>query len=329
MSELITGDVFDDIYSKVYGLLLDKGIPGVVSRVGETVEVLHVALALSNPRQRWCTCRNPAISPAYSFAELVYTLSGSSESAIINKWNPALPKFQGYSENYPGAYGMRLRRHFGFDQLERAYESLAGNAASRQVVLEIWSPVMDLPKKQGQPNNLDIPCNICSMLKIRDGRLYWTQIMRSNDFILGLPYDVLLFSSIHEIFAGWLSCDVGEYVHFSDSLHMYDNTITIGPQAEEINKDDLRLEKCESDKVLKELFRKMCELGDSGSINALVRYHLNHRVLPGAYHNILMVLCAYAAYKKNKKNTEIVEMCLDACNNRLYSALTKKWIDSH
>ncbi len=329
MSELITGDVFDVIYSKVYGLLLDKGIPGVDSRVGETVEVLHVALTLNNPRQRWCTCRNPAISPAYSFAELIYTLSGSSESAIINKWNPALPKFQGYSENYPGAYGMRLRRHFGFDQLERAYESLAGNAASRQVVLEIWSPIMDLPKKKGQPNNLDIPCNICSMLKIRDGRLYWTQIMRSNDFILGLPYDVLLFSSIHEIFAGWLSCDVGEYVHFSDSLHMYDNTITIGPQSEEINKDELRLEKTESDKVLKELFQKMCELGDSESINTLVRYHLNYRGLPGAYHNILMVLCAYAAYKNNKKNTEIVEMCLDACNNRLYSTLTKKWIDSH
>lgn len=329
MSELITGDVFDDIYSKAYGLLLDKGIPGVASRVGETVEVLHVALALNNPRQRWCTCRNPAISPAYSFAELVYTLSGSSESAIINKWNPALPKFQGYSENYPGAYGMRLRRHFGFDQLERAYESLAGNAASRQVVLEIWSPIMDLPKKQGQPNNLDIPCNICSMLKIRDGRLYWTQIMRSNDFVLGLPYDVLLFSSLHEIFAGWLSCDVGEYIHFSDSLHMYDNTIAIGPQAKEINKDDLRLEKCESDKVLNELFQKMCELGDSESINALVRYHSNHRVLPEAYHNILMVLCAYAAHKKNKKNSEIIEMCLDACNNRLYSVLTKKWLDSH
>lgn len=325
MTKQITSYVFDDIYSDACEMIEAIGARGVNSRVGVTDEMLHVGLTLQNPRQRWCTCRRPVISPAYSFAELIYTLSGSSDASIINKWNPRLPEFQGRTMEYPGAYGERLRKHFGFDQLERAFEALQFNPDSRQIVLEIWSPKIDLPISEGRPNNLDIPCNICSMLKVRNKSLYWTQIMRSNDIFLGLPYDVLLFSSLQEIIAGWLRCEVGEYYHFSDSLHRYDSEFNLGERIDFLNNDDLRLEKSESDQVIRELFAKMCELGETCQADVLVSYYLQEMTLPEAYNNIFMILCAYVSFRRGKDNN-LIKACLEKCTNQLYNRLFEEWM---
>jgi len=68
----------------------------------------------------------------------------------------------------------------------------------------------------------DIPCNIVSHLLVRDGRLDWLQVMRSNDLMWGLPYNIVQFTSMQEIMAGWLGVDVGAYTHISDSLHVYE-----------------------------------------------------------------------------------------------------------
>ncbi len=57
---------------------------------------------------------------------------------------------------------------------------------------------------------------------IRRGRLEWLQIMRSNDLVWGLPYNIVQFTSMQEIVAGWLDIDVGTYNQVSDSLHVYE-----------------------------------------------------------------------------------------------------------
>lgn len=69
----------------------------------------------------------------------------------------------------------------GIDQLERAYHALIGKPHTRQVVLQIWEPKVDLPRLSGDESAADVPCNIVSMLKVRNGKLEWTQILRSND----------------------------------------------------------------------------------------------------------------------------------------------------
>jgi hypothetical protein len=37
-----------------------------MSRAGATLEVLHAALSIENPRQRWIASREPAMSPAFA-----------------------------------------------------------------------------------------------------------------------------------------------------------------------------------------------------------------------------------------------------------------------
>jgi len=75
----------------------------------------------------------------------------------------------------------------------------------------------DFPDEEGRPASQDILCNVLSMLKIRDGRLEWTQVMRSNDLFRGVPYNFVQFTVLQEVIAGWLGLEVGAYDHVSDS----------------------------------------------------------------------------------------------------------------
>jgi thymidylate synthase len=112
---------------------------------------------------------------------------------------------------------------FGVDQIRYAFESLSAQPHSRQVVLQIWDASSDLPVHAGQPRSQDIPCNICSLLKVREGRLEWTQIMRSNDLKLSWPHNIVQFTTLQEMMAAWLDLELGFYTHYSDSLHVYTN----------------------------------------------------------------------------------------------------------
>ena len=326
MSVYYIGDSMNNIYSTINNDFNECEQDITSSRNGDTVEKLHAVFSLRNPRQRWTTIRTPALSPALSFAELIYLLSGSDEASIINAWNPRLPKYQGEYSNYPGAYGNRLKNTFGFDQINCSYEALIYEPDSRQVLLDIWNPEIDLPKNHGKPNNKDIPCNIISMLKIRNDKLYWSQIMRSNDLYLGLPYDVLLFSSLQEVMAGWLNIDVGDYTHYCDSLHYYtSNKMSVNATNMALfNTDDLRLEKKQSDEVFRELFAIMCELGKLENVDEYIKGKLESISFTKAYDNILMILCLYMLNKKSN-DTDLINYCIDRCTNDLYIQLYKEW----
>ncbi len=152
---------------------------------GVARELLHVTLSLSDPRQRWVNVRTPPINPAFAIAEVVWILTGRSDAAFLTFWNRQLPCYAGETPTFRGAYGHRLRSHFDIDQLERAFHSLLQVPESRQVVLQIWDARIDLPDEQGQAMDRDIPCNVVAMLKVRNKRLEWMQIIRSNDLYRG------------------------------------------------------------------------------------------------------------------------------------------------
>ena len=297
-------------------------------RNGQTKELTHVCMSISNPTQRWVERRKPTISPAFAIAELVMIMNGSDEAFLLNAWNPALPKYQGKYDRYPGAYGKRLRYSFGFDQINRAYDALKNNPESRQVVMEIWKPDIDLPQCKGRPNNDDIPCNICSLLKIRNGKLLWTQIMRSNDIVFGLPYNFLQFTFLQEIIAGWLNVGVGEYMHISDSLHMYvDNKCCIDLEKNvHLNTEQLKLEKNESENVFGELLFRMKELSQNECTSRYIKSIVRSKYLPEAYQNMLILLCEYIAYHHNMDD-EVIHCCEQNFSNTLYRDLMKEWMN--
>src|SRR5438105_13568120 len=103
------------------------------SRAGMTRELIHSGFIIHDPRQRWLLTRNSAISPAFAIAEITWIIAGRNDSAFVNSWNSKLPEYAGHGDTYHGAYGYRLRHHFGFDQLHQAYEVLRNDPDNREV----------------------------------------------------------------------------------------------------------------------------------------------------------------------------------------------------
>lgn len=265
------------------------------SRAGDTLELLHVSFDIADCRQRWVTSRFPAMNPAFALAEVVWILSGSNDAEFVNIWNPSLPRFCGPGLTYHGAYGYRLRRHRGLDQLQRAYEAFTANPETRQVVLQIWDSAMDLPNEDGSPVDPDIPCNVASLLKVRDGRLEWMQVMRSNDLALGAPHNFVQFTSIQEVLSGWIGVTPGRYTHVTDSLQIYikdeADLARVERHEPSPNTDRLDLDKPEFDRVFAETHhraRTMIAVDTASELQELTQVPS----LPEGYANILRVMAA-------------------------------------
>lgn len=269
------------------------------SRDGAAWELLHPMFSVAEPRQRWVLSREPALNPAFALAEVVWILRGERRADFLNFWNPGLPRFAGSGTEYHGAYGYRLRRHFGFDQLDRACDVLAAKPHSRQVVLQIWDAAIDMPLASGEPMASDIPCNVASLLKVRDGRLEWMQIMRSNDLFLGFPHNVVQFTTLQEVMSGWLDVRMGQYTHLSDSLHVYERDIAAlvagdrvhGPDSSDILSDTRRV----SDESFRELYDRMLAMMTSGLDERQLSALCDAPSLGRPYQNILVVVAADAA----------------------------------
>ncbi len=328
MAEFIRGKTANEVWKKAVDCIFEKNILQT-GRTGEVLEVLHVFTEIENPQQKWISDRIPPMSIGFAFAELVWIINGENRADIINYWNPKLNKYAGDGEFYHGAYGKRIRSHFEFDQLEYAYLALKNTSDSRQVVIQISDCRVDFPKEQGKPANEDIPCNICSLLKLRNGKLEWTQIMRSNDVLLGMPYNFIQFTSIQEIMAGWLEVEVGTYNHYSDSLHLYQNQVSkIGSVKNSyiVNCDSLSIGKKESEELFGEIYSRMktIALDNPSEAEVVLLSQLNCKY--NAYNNIMFIIAAYALYKMG--NETCSNNVVNQCSNRLYIEMWNSWVSA-
>jgi thymidylate synthase len=297
------------------------------SRAGDTLEALHVGISVSEPAQRWVIGRSPPINPAFALAEVIWIMTGRHDAQFLNYFNARLPEFAGATPTYPGSYGFRLRHHHGLDQLTRAYEALRANPNTRQVVLQIWDAKADLPHASGAPASADIPCNITSILKVRDGKLEWLQIMRSNDLMRGLPYNLVQFTTLQEILAGWLGLEIGTYNHISDSLHVYlseaewlNNTQSL---KSERNTDSLNFSKNESEAMFGELERATEHvINPNTDARELKKVSINSE-WPVPFQNMMRVLCAEGARKR--KCSELSDELMAGCTNPGFVQLWTRW----
>lgn len=299
------------------------------SRLGLTRELLHVNFTINNPRDRWILSRLPAINPAFAIVEVFWILSGSNDAQFLNYWNPILPKFIGTNKTAYGAYGFRIRKQFGIDQLERAFKILSKNPNSRQVVIQIWDPVLDLPIEDGSPTSLDIPCNICSMPKIRNGKLEWLQIMRSNDLFRGTPYNIVQFTTLQEILAGWLGVEIGAYHQVSDSLHIYESDWQqIGVMSSQINTpntDRLNIRKEQFDVMLESIYSAMQNLSANNLDKKSLYEICNLPNLLEGYRNLLLIVAADSA---RRRGWDIqMNWASDNCTNPQLTLAWNAWCD--
>jgi thymidylate synthase len=297
------------------------------SRAGQTHEILHAVISISDPVQRWVVSRAPALNPAFAIAEVVWILTGRNDARFLTYFNNRLPRYAGPGPTYHGAYGFRLRRHLKIDQLLRAFEALSHNPDSRQVVLQIWDSNIDLPDLDGGPRSADIPCNVMAMLKVRNGALEWFQVVRSNDLFKGMPYNLVQFTTLQEVLAGWLGLGVGSFNQVSDSLHVYNEELegvvssrkVVAPQ----NTDSIRVRKAESEALFSELSLLIDKLIEPSLRAAELEKITRWQQGPPAFRNMLLLVCAESARRRHLLN--LAEEAMQHCTNPLFNTLWSRW----
>ncbi len=325
MSLCLRAETADAVWKAVVSAFRDTDAWRVQeSRMGRTRELPHVLLEIDSPEERWITSRRPALNPAFALAQVVWIVRGRSDAALPNYYFRGLPRFAGESACYPGAYGARLRRTNGLDQLEAAFAALKDNPTTRQVVLQIWTAEQDIPIDEGRPRSSDVPCNVISILKVRDGRLDWLQVSRSMDAFRGLPYNVVQFSYLQEMLAGWLGIRQGRLTYMCDSLHVYESDWSEFSHGEEESPasggNRLVGTKGEIDEAFEELERRVDILVSESAPQSEYCDLASWDTDVTALRDVLAVLSAEAARRRGW--AEEAEALMEKCTD---SALKKMW----
>ena len=330
MTDFFSAETADEAWKQAYKRLIADTDQAQGSRLGKTRETLHASFHIYNPRQRWILSRQPAINPAFAIAEVFWILSGDNKSKFLNYWNPILPQFAGDGSTYYGAYGYRIRNNFKLDQLEMAYQALKNNPDSRQVVIQIWDSNKDFPDSNGAPRDMDIPCNICAMPKIRDGKLEWLQVMRSNDLHLGTPHNIIQFTSLQEILAGWLEVEVGGYHLICDSLHIYEkdiDKISCSKSNQPQNPDDIAIQKEAYDSLLPLFISALHTLTDSNLTIHRFETIIKKTDFPTSYKNLLLI-CAADCARRKRWQKEMLK-AHELCSNPLLKTAFTRWLERY
>lgn len=227
---VIEAETFSAVYPQVNHYICGKEVQS--SRGGDVREILDVKTHITNPYRRCVGGYHRNANIFFLLAEAMWIACGKKDVKFLTIWNKRMAEFSDDGEVFHAPYGYRLR-HWGmpsenrfiegireitrgYDQVVDAIRILSENPNSRQVVMNIWNPSLDLGFK-----TKDIPCNDIIMFKIREGKLITTIGNRSNDLHLGLPTNLFQFSFLTELIAGCLGIELGTQTHNSQSLHVY------------------------------------------------------------------------------------------------------------
>ena len=184
-------------------------------KLGGTLELLGVALRITNPRARISRSENRG-KPFSALGELLWYLSGSNELAFIR---PYVAEYENDAVNgvLEGAYGPRLFAMRGHvDQFESIERLLRRRPESRRAVMQLFN-AEDIATE-----HREIPCTTTLQFHQREGRLHLSVTLRSNDAYWGLPHDVFCFTMIQEMMARRLGVELGEYYQYVGSMHVYE-----------------------------------------------------------------------------------------------------------
>ncbi|HEY9584175.1 MAG TPA: thymidylate synthase [Candidatus Paceibacterota bacterium] len=220
---------FDEIYQKMVSDIMTLGIEEVnkskqagserATYKTKAIPGLHFSTDLEKDGFPLLTLRK---IPVKSFvAEQAWFITGSRKPEdFLRQYTKIWDDFTNPNDVVTVAYGYRWRKHFGRDQLKLLIELLEKEPASRHGVIVTWDPAQDglsLFKKK------NVPCPYTFTVNIIGGRLHFHNIVRSNDVILGVPFDVGGFALLAYILAQKLGVRPGIYSHSISNAHIYDS----------------------------------------------------------------------------------------------------------
>lgn len=207
----------NELFSNLSRLLLNKGLK-VSPRELETIELEHVWFMLLDPTKNIVKLKSRELDHDYLKAEMAWYLSGNLNPDAIIKASKFWNKLKNPDGTVNSNYG-----HFAFYQLINGQSQYAWclkrlreDKNSRQAVINYNQPLHKFE------DNKDFVCTLAQLFRIKDNCLDSTVLMRSQDLIYGLSYDLPWFTYVQRKLATDLKCQVGVYRQYIASLHVYE-----------------------------------------------------------------------------------------------------------
>jgi thymidylate synthase len=104
----------------------------------------------------------------------------------------------------------------GISQFEWCVKRLLEDKNTRQAIINYNMPRY---KYEGVK---DLVCTISQQFLVRNEKLDCVTLMRSNDLIYGLTYDLPWFTNLQIKLAEIIDVPLGIYNHYDSSLHVYE-----------------------------------------------------------------------------------------------------------
>jgi thymidylate synthase len=213
----------DDAYLWIIESILTNG-EYVAPRSMPTRELRAIGITICDPRRRYISLPPRRWSFGYALGELCWHLRGSDLLSDIRYYSERWREMSDDGVTIRSScYGAKIfvRRGSAQSQWESVRETIASDAASRRAIFDF--------SDGNYPDAIrgrDVNCATTLQFLVRSGKLEAICTMRSNDIILGLPYDVFLFTVLQEMMAVELGLDTGPYHHCVGSLHIYESNLT-------------------------------------------------------------------------------------------------------
>jgi hypothetical protein len=156
------------------------------------------------------------VSPGLAAARFLFLLTGRPDLRLIMPFSAGVRRFAADGTRLGGsAYGARL---FGIgpgdDQLRRCAEIIASRPNTKRAAAVLFDPYA------GNENGADVACCLGIVFAPRSGTLDASVIMRANDALRLLPYNVFEFSMLTELTARLTGLQAGTYRHMAVSMHL-------------------------------------------------------------------------------------------------------------
>lgn len=232
-NKMFEGKTLNEVWEEAYALLT-KDIKEEGSRDGNVVgEIIDATLVVADPTRNILTSPIRKMPMRYAVGEFLWYLSGNPTLQAISNYTDAWERMSddGYKVN--SNYGNIIfcggvdvcngedpkccDPKTTFNQFEYCYNLLKKDPNTRQAVIHIKTPrdTLKFPTK-------DLNCTVYCQFFLRNGKLYMSTYMRSNDLWMGVPYDCFFFMNLQVLMAMRLGVEIGSYTHHAGSLHLYE-----------------------------------------------------------------------------------------------------------
>tara|TARA_R110002020_G_scaffold183274_3_gene379418 strand:+ start:3983 stop:4627 length:645 start_codon:yes stop_codon:yes gene_type:complete len=192
-----------------YDLISTKGID-----FDNTKALFNVGFNILNPLENNIKTKWRNFSNKYAKREWEWYLSGNPNAEEISKYAPTWKNMMDEDGNVRSNYGWQWKRN---DQLNKTIDILKRNKNTRQAAISIYDG------KEIKSYSKDTPCTYAINFTIINDKLNMSVLMRSNDLWYGFCNDQYCFSKLQELVCKELNVGIGNYYHFVNNLHIYNN----------------------------------------------------------------------------------------------------------